>query len=87
MSPHGLQRAFQRGILREDIEYVINNPAETIFDPERKNYKSYGKVIEPYTKEERYLVVVHSKFNTIVNIYTVMWTNQGGLKYFGFRNI
>ncbi len=82
-----MQRAFERGVLEEDIIYIINNPSQTIYDDERKNYKSYGKIIDPYTKEEKYLVIAHNKLNTTVYIYTVMWTNHGGLKFYGFRDL
>jgi hypothetical protein len=59
MTSHGLQRALERGILEEDIVHVINNPNETVFDGRRKNYKSYAKILDPYTRDERILVVVH----------------------------
>jgi hypothetical protein len=87
MTSHGLQRAFERGILEDDIVHVINNPIQTIFDGERKNYKSYGRIFEPYTKDERILIVIHSELNTTVNIYTVMWTNRAGLRFYGFRDV
>jgi hypothetical protein len=69
MTSHGLQRALERGILEEDIVHVINNLIETVFDIERKNYKSYARIPDPYTRDERILVVVHSELNTKL-IYT-----------------
>lgn len=55
--------------MEEDIVHVINNLIETVFDIERKNYKSYARIPDPYTRDERILVVVHSELNTKL-IYT-----------------
>jgi len=53
MTSHGLRRAFERSILEEEILHVVSNPIETIYDSERQNHKSYGKIFEPYTKHEK----------------------------------
>ena len=65
----------------------MTNPIETIYDKERKNYKSFGSPINPLTKEQPYLMVVYSKFNTNVKVITVMWKDKGGLKEHGFNKL
>jgi len=87
MTDHALDRAHQRGIRQSDIANIINNPIETIYDEYTERYKSYGRAIDPYTKEPVYVIIVHTAFNTNVKIITVMAVNsKGGLKAHGFRN-
>jgi hypothetical protein len=76
----------QRGVTEEDVLQVINNPAseETIYDPIRKKWKSYSRIINHYSNVEKYLIVVHSKYNSDINIITVIWTDRGGLRFHGF---
>jgi uncharacterized DUF497 family protein len=88
MSNHAKERALERGIKEADIEMVINNPIETIYDTRFERYKSYGKAIDPYTKKPVYLIIIHNAFNKYVRIITAMYANSpGGLKAHGFSNI
>lgn len=87
MTDHAFDMAVQRGIQQSDIANIINNPMETIYDRHTERYKSYGKSIDPYTKEGVYVIVIHTAFNRNVNIITVMAVNsKGGLKAHGFSN-
>ena len=87
MTDHALERAEQRGIRRSDITKIINDPIETIRDAHTGRYKSYGKAIDPYTKERVYVIIIHTPFNTNVKIITAMAVNsKGGLKAHGFSN-
>lgn len=85
MSQHASQRALERDIAEDQVRAIINKPIETIYDADSDNYKSYGLVTHPFTKNEAYLEVVHSKFNTEVLIITVMWTTTGRLRIDGFK--
>ena len=87
MTTHAMQRALERGIEKVDVERVINLPIETIYSKHEQNYKSYGLVNNPYTKEERHLIVIHTILNKDVKIISVMWGARGGLKRHGFRNL
>lgn len=80
-------RLLERDITREQIEGIINNPSETIYDKDSDNYKSYGMATHPHTLTLTYLMVVHSKFNTEVSIITAMWNTRGGLKNNGFSTV
>jgi len=84
LTKHCHQRIYDRGIDIKDIEKVINDPLETFYDKERRNYKSFGKSKNPLIKEQPYLVLIHSKINSSVTIITAMWADKGGLKAFGF---
>ncbi|MDE1862730.1 MAG: DUF4258 domain-containing protein [Thaumarchaeota archaeon] len=84
---HAKLRALERDVNSEDAEFVINSPIETIFDPERQNYKSFSLVNHPLTKGPAYLMVVHGKFNTRVTIISVMWQTRGGLRKNGFNKV
>ncbi|HKU33696.1 MAG TPA: DUF4258 domain-containing protein [Candidatus Nitrosotalea sp.] len=85
MSQHASQRASERDITEDQVRAIINKPVETVYDADSDNYKSYGLAIHPFTKNDAYLMVVHSKFNTEVLIITVMWTTTGGLRTNGFK--
>ena len=84
MTKHGTERAIERRIEQKHIQDVINNPKETIFDSVRENYKSFGLISNPPFNEQPYLFIVHSKFNTVVSIITIMWMDKGGLRVHGF---
>ncbi|NHI04512.1 hypothetical protein DYY67_2313 [Candidatus Nitrosotalea sp. TS] len=87
LTRHARLRSQQRDISEKQIESIINSPIETVYDPREDNYKSYGLAIHPYTKNQAYLLIVHSKFNTAVWIISVMWTTKGILKRYGFSTI
>lgn len=87
MTTHAYGRSFDRGINRKQIESVLKNPIETVYDKERKNYKSFGMPTNPLIKEQPYLLIVHSKFNSSVKVITVMWKGKGGLKEHGFSKL
>ncbi len=87
MSKHASKRALERSINKKNIKAIINNPIETIYDNKRGNYKSFAAALNPFTKTQEYLLIVHSKFNTHVTIITVMWINKGGLKKIGFNKL
>ena len=80
MTVHARARALHRGISEVDIDIVINSPIQTIYSQDEQNYRSYGLVKDPYTKEERYLIVVHTILNKYVKIISVMWGTKGGVK-------
>lgn len=80
-------RLTERDITKDQIEGIINNPIETVYDKDSDNYKSYGIVTHPRTLALTYLMVVHSKFNTEVLIITAMWNTRGGLKNNGFSTV
>lgn len=80
MTAHARGRAFERGINEIDIEMVINSPVKTIYSEDEQNFKSYGLVNDPYTNEERYLIVIHTRLNKYVTIISAMWGTKGGLK-------
>lgn len=87
MTGHATQRSLSRGVVIADIEKVINFPEETIYDDYEETYKSYGRIIDPYTKQSRYLIIVHTGFNKHVKVITLMWVNsKGGLKAHGFSS-
>lgn len=71
----------------KDIEYVINNASETVYDDKRENYKSFALVDHPLSGRPAYLMIVHSKFNTHVTIISVMWQTVGGLRKNGFNKV
>jgi uncharacterized DUF497 family protein len=87
MTAHAKERALHRGVDQTDIERIINSPTETIYDEYEENYKSYGLANDPYTKEDRYLVIFHTILNKYVKIISVMWTDKGGLQRHGFSKL
>ena len=86
MTVHARTRALERGIDEIDIERIINFPAETIYSKYEENYVSYGLVVNQYTRETRYLLIVHTILNKSVKIITVMWKDRVGLRNYGFKN-
>lgn len=84
---HAHSRAIDRDIDVKQIEAVMRNPTETIYDKERRNYKSFGIPAKPLIKEQPYLMIIHSKFNTTVTVITVMWKDKGGLRVHGFSKL
>ncbi|MGI0007734.1 MAG: DUF4258 domain-containing protein [Nitrosotalea sp.] len=87
MTRHGLMRLLERDITVEQIEGIINNPIETVFDKESGNYLSYGMATHQRFLTLTYLMVAHSKFNTEVSIITAMWQTKGGLQNNGFSTV
>lgn len=88
MTAHARERALHRGVDQADIERIIKSPTETIYNAYEENYKSYGLANNPYTKEDRYLVIFHTVLNKYVMIITsVMWTSKGGLQSHGFGKL
>ena len=76
------------GITKEDIEKVCRNPIQTVFDSDRKNFKSVGKIEDKYYPADTYLVVIHTKeVDRVIHIISAMYTSQGGLPRFGFSNL
>ena len=85
---HVRERAVSRGIDEIDIKCIVRNPIETYFDIENDNFKSYGKATDPYTKQTRYLMIVHSgNINNSITVITAMWIEPQGLKFYGFNKI
>ncbi len=88
LSPHAMRRCAERGIAKEDIEKVCRNPIQTVFDSDRKNFKSVGKIEDKYYPADTYLVVIHTKeVDRVIHIISAMYTSQGGLPRFGFSNL
>jgi len=89
MTDHAKIRALERGISKDDIVRIINDPAETIYDNYEENYKSYGIITDPYNPNRTYyVIIVHNSLKAdYVAIITVMITGKGGLKTHGFSNI
>ncbi len=88
LTKHAIERYAQRDITKEQIKQVINNPIETIHDNVRKNYKSFALIEKPPFIGQPYLLVIHDgKFNTVVTVITVMWTDKGGLRANGFSKL
>ena len=86
---HAKIRILERGILEEDVQKIINNPIQTVYDDYEENYKSYGIIEDKYKENrKRYVIIVHNDLNSDpVKIITGMVTSKGGLKRFGFNNI
>lgn len=87
LSPHAKIRAEERGVSEEDIQQVLDNPIDTIFANDRGRWKSYGKIVDKYSKVEKYLIVVHTNYNPVTNMVTVISvivTNKEGLHHHGF---
>ena len=75
--------------MEQDVETVVNNPIQTVYDDYEENYKSYGIIEDKYIdNRKKYLIIVHNGLNSNpVKIITGMVISQGGLKRFGFNNI
>lgn len=86
---HAKIRILERGILQEDVQTIINNPIQTVYDDYEENCKSYGIIEDKYNKNnKKYIIIVHNSLNSDpVKIITGMVTSKGGLKRFGFNNI
>ncbi|MEM3143099.1 MAG: DUF4258 domain-containing protein [Candidatus Nitrosotenuis sp.] len=88
LTTHVRERAVSRGIDEEDIKRIAREPIETFYDKENLNYKSYGLSIDHYTKQTRYLMVVHSgKFNNSLTVITAMWIDPQRLRFYGFNKV
>lgn len=82
---HAEQRSIERGVRKEDIEQILNNPLDEIYDDYEENYKCYGK--EP-RKDNRYIKIIYSKLNNnTLKVITVMITDIGDLRASGFNNL
>jgi hypothetical protein len=66
---------------------IMNNPSEVIEDKHEGTLHCYGSAIDPYTKHERFIMIVYIKLNSTAKVITVMWTDRGGLRAHGFSNI
>ena len=87
-STHATRRCLERGIDKEDIDKVCLNPLQTIYDGDRKNYKSVGKVEDIYQQGDRFLVVIHTKeVDGVIHVISAMHTSRGGLPKFGFSDL
>lgn len=84
---HAIDRTFQRWIKKDDVERIIRNPIESMYDQVNDKFRCFGKGVDSYTKEEKYLIVVFRKFNTYDLVITAMWATQGDLKVNGFNKI
>lgn len=88
LTDHVRERAVARGIDESEVIRITQDPIETIYDEKNSNYKSYGLSTDPYTKQTRYLMVIHSgKINNSIKVITTMWTYPQGLKIHGFNKI
>jgi Mg2+ and Co2+ transporter CorA len=85
---HARERAVARGIDEKDIIRIAKNPSETVFDQQNSNYKSYGRAMDNYSKQTRYLMLVHSgNLNNSITIITAMWIDPQRLRSYGFDKI
>lgn len=88
LTNHLREMAVARGIDEIEIKRIVRYPIETLYDTENQNFKSYGKAFDHYTKQTRYLMIVHSgKLNNSIIVITSMWINPKGLKFYGFDKI
>ena len=60
ITEHAQERGLSRGIDSADMRRVVQESIQTVYDKERKNYKSVGNAVDSYTGQTRYLVVIHS---------------------------
>ena len=80
LTDHAKIRIIERNISEEDIQMIIDNPINTVYDDYEENYKSYGVVDEKYNNK-KYMIVVHNGLNSNpVKIITAMYVSKGGLK-------
>jgi hypothetical protein len=87
MTAHAREKIIARGIDAMDIQRIINEPIETIYNEYEETYKSYGRARDPYTKKPYYVIIIHTTLNKYVTIITVMFTDKGGLKFHGFSKL
>lgn len=88
MTAHAEMRCLERGIDREEIERVCLKPLQSVYDADRKNYKSIGKVEDIYQQGERFLVVIHTdEVDGVIRVISAMHTSRGGLPKFGFSDL
>lgn len=87
LTAHAARRCLERGIGKEDVEKVCLDPLQTVYDGERKNYKSVGKVEDIYQQGDRFLVVIHTRVDGVIHVISVMHTSKGGLSKFGFSDL
>lgn len=88
LTTHARERAVARGIDEEDIIRIARKPIETVFDQQNSNYKSYGLAMDHYSKQTRYLMLVHSgNLNNSITIITAMWIDPQRLRSYGFDKI
>lgn len=79
LTDHAKIRIIERNISEEDIQMIIDNPINTVYDEYEENYKSYGVVDEKYNK--KYMIVVHNGLNSNpVKVITAMYVSKSGLK-------
>ncbi len=81
---HSLRRLIQRGISKEDVESVIQNPIERITDESTNNYKCFGILDD---SEPKYLIVIYTISNKCIKIITAMNVDAGGVKTNGFTRM
>jgi hypothetical protein len=71
---------------KQDIEQILRNPLEEIYDQYEENYHCYGKL--PGNDESKYIKIVYSKLNNnTLKVITDMITGVGGLRKNGFNNL
>ena|SRR5215213_9809329 len=87
ITAHAREKTIARGIDAMDIQRIINEPIETIYNEYEETYKSYGEAIDPYTKKPYYVIMIHTALNKYVTIISVMFTDKGGLKFHGFSKL
>ena len=85
-SQHCLKRCSDRSITKEEIHFVLQNPADDIYDEDRDDRKCYGRVDSPLFQSPL-LLVVYKKKSSMIKVITVMWQDLGGLREVGFDNI
>ncbi len=84
---HAIRRSIERGINKEEVEVILQNPIEVIKDRYNDKNKCFGKLNDSFSKESKYLIIVHTIFNECATIITVMITDKGGVKADGFSRI
>lgn len=86
-SSHANDRCTDRDITHTQISHVLHNPADTLNDHERGNFKSYALIDNPPFISQPYLLVIYTKENTNIMVITTMWQDKGGLRAHGFSKI
>ncbi|WP_148702000.1 DUF4258 domain-containing protein [Candidatus Nitrososphaera evergladensis] len=84
---HARDQAIARGIDQSEVRRILEKPDGIISDAHEGTRHCYGRAIDPYTKQERYLIVIYTNLNNFIKVITVMWTDKGGLRAHGFGNI
>lgn len=83
-----MRRALERGIDEKEIQKYMENLIETLPTTREGKFKSYIKVIDPYTKKSMYILIIHKDLNKEpVIIISVMPIDKGGLREHGFHNV